>query len=69
VKQQFIWIGDRILNLANVRYMQVESEFLVNVYFSGDQMIQYEEDEAHALLAALGTGYVSPLGVEATTAS
>jgi hypothetical protein len=69
-EQLFVRIGNRVLNLAGVRYMDVEGQGkLVNVHFAPDHTIQYIGDEAEALIAVLETGYMRHIHTESEAAS
>ena len=60
--QKLVQIGSRILNLDAVRYIEVDSPNLVNVYLTEGTELQYIEAEAHALLAILA-GYAKKIDV------
>jgi hypothetical protein len=69
MKPHFIHIGDRILNLATVLLIEVEGPNLLNVYLMPNkELIQYANEEAHALLAILKTGYMTHVQTEAEAA-
>lgn len=56
-----VCVGDRVLNLEAVRYMEIEGPHLVNVYITDrKEPLQFTEDDAQALLEILNTGYVQP---------
>jgi hypothetical protein len=70
MKPQVIQIGNRILNLAQVQYMVVQGPNLVDVYLAPNQdLIQYAEGEAGALLATLDAGYTAHVLTEAEVQS
>jgi len=56
-----IHVGDRILNLNAVRYVEIEGPHLVNVYISDrKEPLQFTEEDALKLLEILNEGYVHP---------
>jgi len=56
-----VCIGGRVLNLEAVRYMEVESPHLVNVYIvDRKEPLQFTEGDAHQLIEILNSGYVQP---------
>lgn len=57
MKPQLIRIGTRILNLEMVEYIDIEGPDLVNVHLASQEVLQYIEEEAHALVAILDSGY------------
>jgi hypothetical protein len=60
MKPQLIRIGSRILYLSSVQFIEIKGQNLLNVHLMPNQeLIQYENEEAQALLAALGTGYMT----------
>jgi hypothetical protein len=66
MKPQLIQIGSRILNLANVQYMDVVSPGQVDVHLTADWTIQYIEEESRALLGILATGYTVEVEISST---
>lgn len=60
MKPQFIHIGNRILNLSSVQFIEIIGPNLLNVHLMPNQeLIQYEDEEARALLGVLRTGYMA----------
>jgi hypothetical protein len=57
-KPSLIQIGNRIVNLDAVRYMEIDGPNIVNVYLPDDVTLQFIKADAHALLAVLNDGYV-----------
>jgi hypothetical protein len=61
LKPSLIYIGDRVLNLEAVRYIEIEGPHLVNVYITDrKEPLQFTEEDAHALVDILNNGYVEP---------
>jgi len=59
-----IHVGDRILNLDAVRYVEIEGPHLVNVYITDrKEPLQFTEEDARTLLEILNGGYVHPPGL------
>jgi len=59
-----IRVGDRILNLDAVRYVEIEGPHLVNVYITDrKEPLQFTEEDARTLLQILDGGYVHPPGL------
>ena len=56
-RPHLIQIGDRILNLDAVWYIDIESADLISVRLP-DHKLQFEAHDARTLLAALNSGYV-----------
>jgi hypothetical protein len=64
-----IRVGDRILNLDAIRYVEIEGPHLVNVYITDrKEPLQFTEEDAGTLLRILGEGYVHPPGLPVTPA-
>ena len=62
-KPVLIHVGDRILNLDAVRYVEIEGPHLVNVYITDrKEPLQFTEEDARTLLQILDGGYVYPPG-------
>jgi hypothetical protein len=59
MKPQFVWIGNRIVHLANVQYIEVQSPNLVTVWLVPDKEIQFVNEDAQALIAVLEDGYMT----------
>jgi hypothetical protein len=60
-RPSLIHVGDRVLNLDAVRYIEIEGPHLVNVYITDrKEPLQFTEDDAHALVEMLNCGYVQP---------
>jgi hypothetical protein len=56
-----VCVGNRVLNLDAVRYMEIEGPHLVNVYIMDrKEPLQFTEDDAHALVEILNSGFVQP---------
>jgi hypothetical protein len=63
-KPSLIQIGTRILNIAAIRYIELDGAKSANVYISEmDAPLQFVEDEYNALMAVLATGYVNKLEI------
>ena len=63
-RASLIRIGNRILNLDAVRYVEIEGPHLVNVYITDrEEPLQFNEDAARTLLEMLDEGYVHPPGL------
>jgi hypothetical protein len=61
VRPSLIHVGDRVLNLEAVRYIEIEGPHLVNVYIADrHEPLQFTEQDAHALIEILNEGYVHP---------
>jgi hypothetical protein len=61
LRPSFIHVGDRVLNLEAVRYIEIEGPHLVNVYITDrKEPLQFTEQDAHALVEILNAGYVHP---------
>jgi hypothetical protein len=61
LRPSLIHVGDRVLNLEAVRYIEIESPHLVNVYITGrKEPLQFTEQDAHTLVDILNDGYVHP---------
>lgn len=59
MKPQFVWIGNRIVHLANVQYIEVQGPNLVTVWLVPDKEIQFVNEDAQALIAVLEDGYMT----------
>lgn len=61
LRPSLILVGDRVLNLEAVRYIEIEGPHLVNVYITDrKEPLQFTEEDAHALVEILNSGYVQP---------
>jgi hypothetical protein len=59
LKPNLIQIGNRILNINAIRYLEIDGPQVVNVHVYEEALpLQFVEAEADALLAVLDTGYV-----------
>ena len=64
MKPVLIRVGNRILNLDAVRYVEIEGPHLVNVYIAGrKEPLQFTEEDARTFLLILDGGYVHPPGL------
>ena len=60
-RPSLIHVGDRVLNLEAVRYIEIEGPHLVNVFITGrNDPLQFVEEDAHTLVEILNRGYVEP---------
>ena len=58
--RQLIRIGKNIVNVAHIRRIVIDGPEVVNVYLAAESTpLQFIEEEARALMAALGPEYVS----------
>jgi hypothetical protein len=66
-KPNLVQIGNRILNINAIRYIEIEGPQIVNVHlFEEERPLQFIDAEGDALMAALNTGYVyrvNPVGI------
>ena len=61
-RPNLIVVGDRVLNLEAVRYLEIEGPHLVNVFITGrNDPLQFTGPDAHTLIDILNSGYVFPL--------
>ena len=58
--RQLIRIGKNIINVTQVRRIEIESPEIVNVYLATEtEPVRFVQDEARALMATLGPEYVT----------
>ncbi|MGA2183414.1 MAG: hypothetical protein ABSH47_10325 [Bryobacteraceae bacterium] len=61
LRPSLIHVGDRVLNLEAVRYIEIEGPHLVNVYITErKEPLQFTEQDARTLVEILNGGYVHP---------
>jgi hypothetical protein len=61
LRPSLIHVGDRVLNLEAVRYIEIEGPHLVNVYITDrKEPLQFTEQDAQALVEIMNDGYVHP---------
>jgi hypothetical protein len=61
LRPSLIHVGDRVLNLKAVRYIEIEGAHLVNVYITDrKEPLQFTEGDARGLIEILNSGYVHP---------
>ena len=62
LRPSLVYVGDRVLNLEAVRYIEIEGPHLVNVYITDrKEPLQFTERDAHTLIEILNAGYVHPV--------
>ena len=60
-----IQIGPRILNVAAIRYIELDGNKIANVYITEmERPLQFIEDECQALMAVLETGYLNKIELQ-----
>jgi hypothetical protein len=60
LRPSLIHVGDRVLNLEAVRYIEIEGPHLVNVYITDrKEPLQFVEEDAHTLVEILNN-FVHP---------
>jgi len=60
-RPNLIHVGDRVLNLDAVRYLEIEGPHLINVFIVDRvEPLQFTEEDARDLIAILNDGYVHP---------
>ncbi len=66
-RPSLIQIGNRILNLNAVQYLETDGPQIVRVHLSEGQELEFIEAEAEALMAVLRSGYLLEIKIDEKT--